>query len=101
MTRTSALQSQRRARRAPLGVLLVAAGCVRRGSAIAELRGTAAFGDFGSGRIWGLKEDPPGTWSRTQFLDTSLSISSFGQDAAGEIYVVDYSGAIYRLREGP
>jgi hypothetical protein len=30
-------------------------------------------------------------------LDTGYSISSFGEDEAGELYVVDFSGAIYRL----
>jgi hypothetical protein len=97
MATPSARQSQRRARGAPLGVLLVADGCVRRGSAIAELRGTFAFEDTG---VWGLKEDPPRTWTHTQFLDTSLRISSFGQDATGEVYVVDYGAALYDLRQG-
>jgi hypothetical protein len=31
-------------------------------------------------------------------LDTSLSISSFGEDEAGEMYVLDLDGgAVYRL----
>lgn len=84
-----------------MGVLSATGGYIYRGSPVEELRGTYNFGDFASSRIWGLKGDPPGTWTRTQFLDTSLSISSLGQDAAGEIYVVDYSGAVYRLRQGP
>jgi len=28
-------------------------------------------------------------------LDTSLNISSFGEDEAGEIYVVDHNGSVY------
>jgi hypothetical protein len=33
-----------------------------------------------------------------QVLDTGASISSFGEDAAGELFVVDLGGRIYRLR---
>ena len=77
----------------------ITGGYVYRGAAIPGLRGTYVFGDFGSGRIWGLTEKPPGTWTRTELLDTDLSISSFGQDASGEIYVVGYGGGVYRIRQ--
>jgi hypothetical protein len=34
-------------------------------------------------------------------LDTSHSISSFGQDLRGELYLLDYSeGGIYRIGRG-
>ena len=36
-------------------------------------------------------------WTRTLLLDTSRTISSFGQDAAGEVYVVDLSGSVLKL----
>ena len=31
-------------------------------------------------------------------IDTSLSIASFGEDEAGEIYVVDLGGSVYRIK---
>ena len=34
-------------------------------------------------------------------LDTSFFISAFGEDEQGEVYVVDYSGKIYRLADIP
>jgi len=34
---------------------------------------------------------------QTVFVDTTLAISSFGEDEAGEIYVVDHGGAVYRI----
>jgi uncharacterized protein (TIGR03437 family) len=34
-------------------------------------------------------------------LDTDLMISSFGEDEAGEIYVVDLGGSVYRLAPPP
>ena len=75
----------------------VIGGYVYEGSGIPSLVGTYLFGDYLSGTIWGLKETTPGTWTRSQLLSTQRNISSFGQDAAGELYVVDYSGNILKL----
>jgi glucose/arabinose dehydrogenase len=76
----------------------ITGGYVYRGTLIPELAGRYVFGDFGSGRVWQLTEGTAGTWTRALLLDTSLNISSFGRDAAGEILVVDYNGGVYRLR---
>ena len=77
----------------------ITGGYVYRGALRPELRGTYMFGDFGSGRIWRLTESTSGTWTRSLLLDTQLNISSLGQDAAGEILVVDYGGGVSRLRK--
>jgi glucose/arabinose dehydrogenase len=74
----------------------VMGGYVYKG-AIPGLSGAYIFGDFGSGTIWELVEGPPGTWTRTKLLSTSRNLSSFGQDVAGEVYVVDYSGSVLKL----
>ncbi len=75
----------------------VIGGYVYRGTAIPQLVGAYLMGDFGSGRIWILQETSPGTFTRSLQLMTGRSISSFGQDLAGEVYVVDYSGSVLRL----
>lgn len=75
----------------------VIGGYVYRGTVIPQLVGTYLFGDFQTGTIWGLRENPPGTWTRTQLLSTGKNISSFGRDDAGELYVLDYSGTVLRL----
>ncbi len=54
--------------------------------------GTYIFGDFGTGTIWYLAEDQPGRWVRREFLRGAGNISSFGEDEAGELYVVDHGG---------
>ena len=72
-------------------------GHVYRGSAIPALVGTYLFSDFASGKIWGLQENPPGTWTRTQLAATGRSVSSFGQDLSGEQYVLDYGGSVLRI----
>ncbi len=75
----------------------VIGGYVYRGSAIPALAGTYIFGDFSTGKMWNLREGPPAAWTRTQLLSSGRNISSFGQDAAGEIYVVDYGGSVLKL----
>lgn len=82
-------------------------GFVYRGTAIPGLAGTYVFGDLSSGHIWGLKQDSSGAWVRTVLLDHNRTVSSFGQDSAGELYVADYAngvagnGAILRLVAAP
>ena len=78
----------------------VTGGYRYRGAASPPLDGIYFYGDFCSGRIWGARENPNGTWSTEQLLDTTLSIASFGEDEEGEIYVADISGGIYRI-DGP
>ena len=77
----------------------ITGGYVYRGTLNPELRGLYVFGDFVTGRIWTLTETSPGMWTRALLLDTNLNISSFGLDAAGELLVADYNGAVYRLRK--
>ena len=76
----------------------VIGGFVYRGTAIPSLVGTYVFGDFGSGKIWALREGTSNTWTRTELLSTSRQISSFGQDQSGELYVVDFAGTVLQLR---
>jgi glucose/arabinose dehydrogenase len=76
----------------------ISGGYRYRGTQNPDLTGIYFYGDFCSGRIWGASEQAGGGWTTAELLDTSLSISTFGEDEAGEIYVADYSqGAIYRI----
>jgi len=85
----------------------VIGGFVYRGTAIPALVGTYIFGDLSSGHIWGLKQDSTGAWIRTVVLEHNRTVSAFGQDTAGELYLVDYAdgapfnGAIFRLVAAP
>ena len=81
----------------------VIGGYVYRGSEIPSLRGTYIYGDFSSNRIWAFDYvDGAAENQRTLFetLDVgSQGITSFGQDALGEIYVVRRGGQILKLVE--
>jgi hypothetical protein len=66
----------------------VIGGFVYHGTAVAGMQGMYVFGDL-TGKIWSLTEGPANTFTRTTLLTPGFSISSFGQDTAGELYVVD------------
>ncbi len=73
----------------------ITGGYVYRGS-IAALQGIYIYGDFSAGKIFGLRKEGD-TWQNTELLDAGFGISSFGEGPAGELYVVDYGGAIKRV----
>ncbi len=76
---------------------VVIGGYVYHGTAITSLAGAYIFGDFSNGKTWELTENS-GTWTRTLLLTTGHNMSAFGQDAAGELYVVDYvSGSVFKI----
>jgi len=77
--------------------IAVIGGYVYRGAAIPALKGLYVFGDFGSGQLWTLQETPPGTWTRAPLLSSGFNISAFGRAGNNELYVLDYSGKLYKL----
>lgn len=74
----------------------VTGGTVYRGMALPEWQGIYLYGDFCSGKVWGLIRSTDGWQSQVQF-ETGFSISSFGEDEAGEVYIANLQGSIYRL----
>jgi uncharacterized repeat protein (TIGR03806 family) len=77
-------------------------GVVYRGSAVPNLHGRYLFGDFGSGNLWHIARDtaPTRTLTGADALSTGLSISSFGQDTDGEVYVVHLGGTLHKIVPG-
>lgn len=74
----------------------ITGGHVYRGQAYPQVLGVYFFADFCSGRIWSL--DWNGEWRQTELLHSRLSISSFAEDDAGELYVTTLEpGGAYRL----
>nr|WP_290669028.1 PQQ-dependent sugar dehydrogenase [Ardenticatena sp.] len=74
----------------------ITGGYVYRGTRFPSLSGTYFFGDYCSGRIWGLRQHN-GQWQLAELLDTNVFISSFAEDEAGELYVLDLRGDVYHL----
>lgn len=75
----------------------VTGGYVYRGAGVSALAGAYLYGDYCSGRIWSLRAGADGTWNNEMLFDTDYSITSFGEDAAGELYVLDRAGGIYKV----
>jgi hypothetical protein len=75
----------------------VVGGYVYRGERYPRMQGVYFYGDYCTGRIWGLTRDSGGAWQNAELRGPAISISAFGEDAAGELYAVDFGGWIYRL----
>lgn len=74
----------------------VTGGYVYRGAAMPELDGWYIYGDYCSGRVWGF-DTAAATAEPVVLLDSGKPISSFAEDIAGELYLVSFDEAIYRL----
>ncbi|NJN68758.1 MAG: PQQ-dependent sugar dehydrogenase [Chloroflexaceae bacterium] len=76
----------------------ITGGFVYRGSAFPALMGIYFFADYCSGKIWVLRKASAGEWQSTLVLDTDMSISSFGEDEAGELYLTSlWDGKVYQV----
>jgi glucose/arabinose dehydrogenase len=78
----------------------ITGGYVYRGAAFPSLQGLYFYGDYCSGKVWVLSETSPGRWEQRELLQSDASISSFGEDQAGELYLTDLSGKLYQVVEG-
>jgi glucose/arabinose dehydrogenase len=78
------------------GNCAVTGGYVYRGQRIAALRGRYVFADFCKGEILTLVERGGGMEARRLGPQVE-SVASFGEDAAGELYVLSLGGGLYRL----
>lgn len=77
----------------------ITGGYVYRGEAIPDLQGAYLYSDYCQGRLWALWRDEAGEWQDAEITGLQRSISSFGQDDAGELYVIDYrNGILFRLQ---
>jgi len=70
----------------------VIGGYVYRGVSYPVLRGTYLFSDFCSGFIWGLSRNDSGAWRVEKLGEAGFAVTAFGQDLAGEVYILDHVG---------
>jgi len=68
----------------------VTGGYVYRGAAFPSLQGVYLFGDYCSGRIWGLKRNGA-AWDNALLLSPAWNISTFGEDEEGNVYVANHA----------
>jgi glucose/arabinose dehydrogenase len=72
----------------------VTGGYVYRGSEVPAAKGRYFYGDYCSGNLWSLKRGS----SPTMLAGKIPNLSSFGEDADGELYAVSTDGGLYQLR---
>jgi len=79
------------------GSCTVVGGLVYRGKARPALRGRYVFGDYCSGSVWSLRIKAGKATSTRRERFRISGLTSFGEDAAGELYAVSQDGTLYRL----
>ena len=82
----------------------ITGGCVYRGP-VETLRGQYFFADWGTNRIWSLRHDGTRTTQLTEWTEVFApdageinGVTAFGEDALGNVYIVDHTdGEIFRI----
>ena len=92
--------------------LSITGGIIYRGRDVPEVKGAYVYGDFVIGKIWALRVDDSGKVGGNTLLYTSpqepnpkakgkpnvlVKPTAFCENAAGELLVLDWNGAIYRM----
>jgi glucose/arabinose dehydrogenase len=77
----------------------ITGGYVYRGSQFPTLTSNYFFADYCTGIIWGLFRQTDGSWLQNVVLESGRTVSSFGEDSAGELYLLDHaSGEIFQIQ---
>ena len=75
----------------------ITGGFVYRGAAVPSARGRYFFGDYCTGNVWSLVVANGAATSVRREAFRIPHLSSFGEDARGELYATSLSGRVYRL----
>ncbi len=79
----------------------ITGGYFWRAKRMAQLFDAYIYGDWMTGKIWGLKHDGQQIIWRQELTDTPLQIVCFALAPDGEVLVVGYDGTIHRLIPNP
>lgn len=79
------------------GNCAVTGGFVYRGARIPALAGAYVYGDFCAGRLLAVRQQNGRVVARGALGAQVAHLSSFGEDAAGELYVLSLDGPIWRI----
>ena len=82
------------------GGCTVVGGYVYRGESIPELVGAYVFADLCLGRLEAIRVEDGRVTGHRVLGPVLPNVSSFGEDADGELYAMSLSGAVYRLAQG-
>ncbi len=72
------------------------------GARLKELTGAHLYGDYDTGKVWAFRYQNGQVVDHREIADTTHRIVSFGEDHAGECYLLDHAaGTIHRLAPNP
>ena len=78
----------------------VTGGYVYRGKKFPGLVGAYVFGDWETRRVWAARFEGDRLKEMPELVKPTVRVSAFGEDNAGELYLLDYdSGALFTLAE--
>jgi glucose/arabinose dehydrogenase len=75
----------------------VTGGFVYRGRTVAAARGRYFYGDYCSGSVWSLKVVRGRATAIRREPFRVAGLTSFGEDARGELYLASHDGTVYRV----
>lgn len=76
-------------------------GVVYYGSRLPELNGAYIYGDYSTGRIWGIRHDNEKVTWHQELVDTPFAIVGFVETHGGELAVIDQHTGFHRLEVAP
>ncbi|MFO0876996.1 MAG: PQQ-dependent sugar dehydrogenase [Gemmataceae bacterium] len=79
----------------------ITGGIVYQGKKHPGLRDAYIYGDYSTGKIWGLRQEKGKVTWKAEVANTRLQIVGFGADRDGELYIVDVGGQIHQLEQAP
>ena len=77
-------------------------GQVYHGTLFPELEGMYIYGDWSTGKIWGLKYDGQRVVKQLELASTPMHVTGIGFDSHGELLIADHgSGSYFQLERMP
>lgn len=76
-------------------------GVVYRGSRLPDLEGAYIYGDYATGKIWGIRHDGEQVTWHQELADTVHQIAGFAITPDDDLIVVDHGGGLHRLVPSP
>lgn len=79
----------------------ITGGLVYQGKRLPGLRDVYVYGDYSTGKVWGVKVQGGQVVWKGDLALSRLQLVGFGADPAGELYLVDHGGQIHVLDPSP
>ena len=76
-------------------------GVVYYGSELPDLQGAYIYGDYSTGKVWGVKVDGQKVTWHQELVDTPFAIAGFTEGINGELFVIDQGTGLHKFEVTP